>query len=459
HQGVRFAAAGTAKASQHRGRLRRIADHRAALAFLPRLSGCDSRQPVAGGNAAVEPLDLPQRGGRLEVADQHQRAIVRRVVGAEVSFALLARDRLDVAHPADHRPAVGVGEEGQRAERLVEHPVDVVVRAEAALFLHHIPLPVEGSVIDQERRHPVRFQIQHQRQRLGGEVLVVRGEIVRRVGVGGAARRFQASIELLRAVPLRPVEHHVLEEVGTPGDAGALVAGTDAEEAVERAYRQRAIREEPDLQPVAQTALLDGEVLLRKRHQSSLGGSTGFIRSCSAGVISFLRLLHSLQAAATFPLAPRPPRATGTTWSMVSDRGGTVFPQYPQTPRWRRRCHQAVLRSARAFSLSRARWAGSAPSSNHSSIIARSVVTRRGSGFHGWATTFLSYKRTLPRPHLGTEHVDARARSGVPGGVECDSGRWRACWWRRRAAAQASPMSVPWAASSRSRRPRWISAT
>ena len=91
--------------------------------------------------------------------------------------------------------------------------------------------------------------------------------------------------------------------------------------------------------------------------------------SRSAGVISFLRLLHSLHAATTLPLTLRPPRETGTTWSIVSALGGTLFPQYAQVPRCTRRRHQAVLRSKRAFSRSRATWDGSASSSNHSSVM------------------------------------------------------------------------------------------
>src|SRR5712664_2090778 len=266
-----------------------------------------------------------------------------------------------------------MGQKRQRAQGLVHHAVDVVVGAEPPLLLHHLPLARQRAVDDDQRRHPIRFQIEDQRQRLGGEILVVRSEIMRGVRVGGPPRCFEAAVELLRSVLLRSVEHHVLEEVRDACDARALVARADPEEAVEGADRQGVVPKEPDLEAVLQAALLDGKVLLGERHQSSPGGSRGFIMSCSAGVISFLRLLHSLHAATTFPFALRPPRATGTTWSMVRSRGGTFLPHQAQSSRWTRRCHHAVLRRDRAFSRSLATWAGSTANSNHSSVMRKAL--------------------------------------------------------------------------------------
>src|SRR5207249_2138164 len=112
-QGIGVSAARSAKAGEQGWRLRGIADDGAALALLRRLSRRHWRQPVAGRDLSVQPFDLPQRGPGLEVADQHQRAVVRGVVAAEVALAVRPRDRLDVAHPADHRPAVWMGEEGE----------------------------------------------------------------------------------------------------------------------------------------------------------------------------------------------------------------------------------------------------------------------------------------------------------------------------------------------------------
>src|SRR5438105_14560507 len=107
------------------------------------------------------------------------------------------------------------------------------------------------------------------------------------------------------------------------GDARPLVARADPEEMIQSTHWQRRIAQQADLQAVVERVLLDGKVLRGQGHQSS----RGFMRICSAGVSSFLRLLHSLHAATTLPRTLRPPRATGTTWSMVSSRRVTDRPQ------------------------------------------------------------------------------------------------------------------------------------
>src|SRR5262249_40726571 len=96
---------------------------------------------------------------------------------------------------------------------------------------------------------------------LGGEVLVVHGDVVGGVGVGAAAVRLQHLVELLRAVLRRPVEHHVLEEVADAGDAGALVARADLEEGVEADDRRVVVGDHPDAQAVGEASLQDGEEL------------------------------------------------------------------------------------------------------------------------------------------------------------------------------------------------------
>jgi len=83
----------------------------------------------------------------------------------------------------------------------------------------------------------------------------------------------------------------VLEEMADAGDAGPLVARSDPEEAVERRNGERAIPKEADLQPVAERVLVDGKSFGSSghppRYQPSSSPATGFIISCSAGVISF----------------------------------------------------------------------------------------------------------------------------------------------------------------------------
>ena len=147
----------------------------------------------------------------------------------------------------------------QGVQRLVHQPRRLVVDAEPALLLHHLALAAERPVVDGERAHPVRLEVEHRVQRLGGEVLVVHGDVVRGVRVGAAAVRLQDLVELLRAVLRRPVEHHVLEEVADAGDAGALVARAHLEEGVEAHHRGVVVGHHPDAQPVGESGLVDGE--------------------------------------------------------------------------------------------------------------------------------------------------------------------------------------------------------
>ena len=99
------------------------------------------------------------------------------------------------------------------------------------------------------------LEVQHRVQRVGGEVLVVHGDVVGGVGVGAAPVGLEDLVELLGAVLLRAVEHHVLEEVADAGDAGALVARADLEEGVEAHHRGVVVRHHPDAQSVGQRAL------------------------------------------------------------------------------------------------------------------------------------------------------------------------------------------------------------
>ena len=130
-------------------------------------------------------------------------------------------------------------------------PGDLVVHPQPALLLHHLALArraIWSSMV--QRAHPVRLEVEHRLQRLGGEVVVVHGDVVGGVGVGAAAVRLQHLVELLGAVLLRPVEHHVLEEVADAGDARALVARAHPEEGVEAHHRRVVVGHQPDPRPL-----------------------------------------------------------------------------------------------------------------------------------------------------------------------------------------------------------------
>ncbi len=230
--GVRAARGRPAPAGQEGGRLGRVADNRAPLAALRWLALRDGRRARAGRDVGVELLDQRRGGVRVHVPDHVHRRVARRVVGPEEALAVVAGDALDVLHPADHRPAVRVGQEDQRLELLLHQAEDRVLGPQPALLLHHLPLLLERVLGQPERAHPIGLEVDHGLERVGREVLVVGGHVVRRVGVGVAAARLEHAVELLRAVPARAVEHHVLEEVADPRDPEPLVPRAHLEEGV-----------------------------------------------------------------------------------------------------------------------------------------------------------------------------------------------------------------------------------
>ena len=133
----------------------------------------------------------------------------------------------------------------------------------AALLLHHLALAGERSG-RRWRSERIRSDSRSSTvsQRLGGEVLVVHGHVVGWC-TRWSGRRCDSStsVELLRAVLLRPVEHHVLEEVADAGDARALVARAHLEEGVEAHHRRVVVGHQPDPEAVGEAGLQDGEEL------------------------------------------------------------------------------------------------------------------------------------------------------------------------------------------------------
>ena len=169
-----------------------------------------------------------QRGGRANVSRDDQDRVVGDIVGIVERAQLGPVDTGDVRHPPDDGPAIGVRLERERAHRLVDQPVQVVLRARPALLHHDLPLGVDRGGVEQEMPHPVRLEPEHEVELVGRDVRVVAGQVLRGVGIVAAAVLLDEARDLPAPVGGRPLEHHVLEEVGEPGRPGALVA---------RAYR------------------------------------------------------------------------------------------------------------------------------------------------------------------------------------------------------------------------------
>ena len=91
----------------------------------------------------------------LEVADQDQRDVLRRVVGLVKLIRLRLGNRGNVRGPSDHGPAVGMRFPKQRLERLGEFAQRRGLGAHPALLVHHVALGVE--LAEHRPQNPLRL--------------------------------------------------------------------------------------------------------------------------------------------------------------------------------------------------------------------------------------------------------------------------------------------------------------
>ena len=150
---------------------------------------------------------------------------------------------------------MGVGEalEGDlRQLQPGEGAVGPVEHVDPDLLLHHVDLVAEVLLGDRRRGHAVGLEEQRALQRLGRQRLeVVRVVLVRRAVERAAGGLHQPGVLHLRHVG-RPLEHHVLEEVGEAGAPLGLVAHADVVEDAHRHDRHAAVGGEDDAQPVVE---------------------------------------------------------------------------------------------------------------------------------------------------------------------------------------------------------------
>ena len=146
----------------------------------------DRRFPAR--NPAEVPLRHPRGLLHVDVADQDQRDVLRRVVGAVVGVCLRLRDRRDVGGPADDRPAVRVRLPEERLEALFELSERGRFRAHAALLEDDVALRVELAEdrVEEAVRlhpHPELELVRRHRDEVTGHVFV--GERVHPGASGG----------------------------------------------------------------------------------------------------------------------------------------------------------------------------------------------------------------------------------------------------------------------------------
>jgi hypothetical protein len=134
-------------------------------------------------------------------------------------------ERLDLVHPANDRPRVGVVEILDRAALLAEDAAGAVLDHLPALLDHHVALRDRRGRRRREVRHAVRLHRHHEFEAVGRDALEVAGVVVGGEGVVLAAVGAHDPAELAVGERLGPLEHHVLEEVGETRQPRRIVRG------------------------------------------------------------------------------------------------------------------------------------------------------------------------------------------------------------------------------------------
>ncbi len=213
---------------------------------------------VVCGDGAEVLLDPGERLLGVDVADDRQHRVVRRVVRAEEGARVLQGGGVQVGHGTDRgvvvRVALGVRQGGQLLERRAVR--DVVVPL-AALVLDDVPLVLHGLVVQggQQGPHPVRLQPERELQLVGRHRL----EVVGALEAGGAVEGAAGALDQLE-VPVaryarRALEHQVLEEVSQAGTPLDFVARADVVPEADRGDRGQVVLGKHHAQAVGQPVL------------------------------------------------------------------------------------------------------------------------------------------------------------------------------------------------------------
>ena len=217
-------------------------------------------------------LDELLRLCRVEVAGDHEREVVRRVVGPEELLHVVERGRRKVLVAPDDGPGVGVlGRVEVLEDQLERPPVRPVLEPLSPLVLHDVALVVEVLLRQEvhQRQEAVRLEPKDPLEvsrRHGDEI--VRPIVVRRAVDAPFAEvraHLLGDVQVLLRRALRAFEHEVLEQVGEAGASRLLVLRTDVEPLVHVDDRQLPVDVQDDLQAVRQRIFLERELRDRAR--------------------------------------------------------------------------------------------------------------------------------------------------------------------------------------------------
>ena len=189
-----------------------------------RLLGAQPRLRFGGvGKRAVVLFGQRPHLGGGHIAGDDQDRVARRVVLPVEGDRVVAREPRHLRHPADHRPAIGVGGVERGIHLLGQQARRFIVDAGTAFLLHHRELGRHVLVLQHQIGHAIRFELHDQRQAVLRYALEIAGVILggERVVVGAVAP--DEARKLAGRIPGRALEQEMLEKVGDAGLALRLI--------------------------------------------------------------------------------------------------------------------------------------------------------------------------------------------------------------------------------------------
>jgi len=214
--------------------------------------------------------------GLIKVPRHDQHGVVGAIVGGVETQHVVQGRGVQLLDRADARTAIGmVLIDGLGREQAEQAAVGAGQNALAVLLLHHVALRDEGRLIDHQRTHAVGLGEQDALQVVGGDHLVIGGDVVGGEGVVHAADVLGQTVERLGGHVPRRLEQQVFEQVGEARTARRIVLGPDAIPDLDRDVRGRGVAGGIDLHPVGQHALVEAQ---RRHGDPALSGGGG--RDC-----------------------------------------------------------------------------------------------------------------------------------------------------------------------------------
>jgi hypothetical protein len=205
---------------------------------------------------------LDQRPGRFRIDGprQHQHHVSRNVVRPEVGEEVVARGFPDGVDIPDDGAPVRVDLVRLPEERLGDDPPRVVL-VHPHLLEDHLELPRKLPGVEDRVPERVGEDIEGVFEEPPGEGDVVDRLVVARVGVDLAPHRLDLPGDLPGSPALRPLERHVLEDVGHPRAVLRLRGAARLDPRLHRHHRRRRVRTDDDRQPVSERVLFDQRFL------------------------------------------------------------------------------------------------------------------------------------------------------------------------------------------------------